>query len=269
MGLHDFMMSSAIQNAFLLLCTFLTIGINGSNATTCISSGLQLKDTIEASAPRGGLGTTIVLCGDINVTEIFPIDLSNKNITILCGKPRSGKKINRRCKLDSEFSNKQKIFTGNNTHLSVTGVSFRSPGRREYPGTQFASNGGALLFSHSTLILRECSFIGNAATFGGAIHLSGSSSTLILQGGTKFNPMIFQGNAAYGGGGIWMEGKRLVIRPNTHFIGNSGCEVQEEGGPSPGGGIYAFVQNLNMKGVLFQSNRCVEGFGRGSVRVQF
>jgi hypothetical protein len=105
-------------------------------------------------------------------------------------------------------------------------------------------DGGAVV-SRGTLVIRESSFIDNAASdYGGAIEVAGGELT--VTGST------FRGNSAYGGGGIDQAGGTATVQ-NCTFFDNTVL--------SDGGGIYNYIGSATVVNSTFSGNTADDAGG--------
>ncbi len=119
-------------------------------------------------------------------------------------------------------------------------------------GTKFNGNisgnygGGVALALDANLTFEDCSFEGNSARFGGAIHVQGEARSLTLK-----NTTFSSNNADQMGGGILIAGAETITIEDSRFENNQSGNI--------GGGLYMVegqmgASRLNMTNTIFDSN---------------
>jgi hypothetical protein len=231
-----------------------------TSSNSCVSSEAQLRNAIESASSYDEAATVITLCNDINLYgPLLTYTLSNRNIDLRCNKANPA-----RCTLEAKDPG-YRIFQGNRTKLTATRVDFASAGKIE---SGIFILGAALFFNSSRVVLRECSFYNNRAHRGGAIHVEGAGSVLILKGGTKNSPMVFSDNDAHYGGAISVRGAKLfsIRQSYTIFMDNSAYDGSYEDSTIGGAISLIDVTNVDISNTSFQVNNVVNDNFSGTVR---
>jgi hypothetical protein len=242
----------------------------------------QLREAIlSANRYNTDTPTRITLCSDFKLGSepaivVRPVvtsddisiifDLSDRNIQFRCDKTLPTTTIQKssfvrqpssRCVFDAEYTAKS-IFFGKKTKLSVFGSNFINSGWQPQTSqgfiihtTPYAS--GAWSFTDAKVILQQCSFMNNIGLAGGAIHVSGAESRLIIRTGTRVSQNLFFNNSASESGAIWVNVNKFFIHGrHTNFTNNK----------SWWGGAGVYVQSthdspralVNISGAVFFNN---------------
>lgn len=231
------------------------------NLAVCVKNEGDLRKAITSASSYNGPTTIITLCGDIKMAgpTLTTFNLTNKNIELRCGRA-----VSSRCVIDAQNVG-ARIFHGNKTNLIATRVNFMNAGELE---PRSFLTGGALFFNSSKVYLRECSFSNNMAYRGGAIHMEGPDSVLILKGGTKTSPMKFSRNFAHHGGAVSMRNAQVfsIRQSNTIFENNEASENRYEDDTSGGAISLANIRTVDMTNVVFTNNAVYNEDFSGTVR---
>jgi uncharacterized protein (TIGR03382 family) len=125
---------------------------------------------------------------------------------------------------------------GTNALVIVGGGTLKDSAVRG-SGTEWSTYGGGASFWNGDYLVEGCSFEDNHAYIGGAVYLTGTTSTLTVSGSR------FTGNTSAYGGGIGVDSSGALELSDNDFDGNSAYYH--------GGGVYAAGENA----VVASTNR--------------
>lgn len=217
------------------------------NENGAVSGDLDVRDDLTIIG--AGSGVTIIDASAVNdrIFEVLAAFISRPSTQFaMSGVTLTGGVTNH---LDQTAFRGGGMKLDASTHVTLTDCFFVN-NRAPTGGAPFFRKGsGGAISTDGNLTIDQCRFENNTATeFGGAIHVNGSGATTIRN-------TTFVGNSAWFGGAIRMS--RRVTVENSTFVGN----VATNGSTGQGGAIENFGATLTMTNVTVSGNSSVSGGG--------
>ena len=214
------------------------VTLSGNNPTATIAGvafesnggdGMVVANQTKAGAALVLLNATVTIAGSTFVDNA----VAQNGGAIWC----------KACELEIDSSS----FTRNRAHKGtrgggIGGAIYNEMGSVTVTRSAFRNNscpyhvgmGGAISTYRGDLTLNVCTFDGNTAKYGGAVHHGGGvgTGTLGVAGGGAFLRNAARSNVAGGAGGaLWVEGARVFVTGATRFANNTAAML--------GGAIFA------------------------------
>jgi hypothetical protein len=218
----------------------------GDNAILLIASSTVRLEHIELS----GLNTTkpgstvMLLTGTLTLARGTKITKNSGNISGI--NVMNGVVIMRD---DAEISGNEGESFGAGAFLSSGSVLVMLDKSR-ITGNKAAEAGGGAALAGSTLIMRGSAAItGNSAAnrTGGGVYTEPNTEDGYFCRITMYDDAVIEGNAAKGGGGIYLQGE-LIMEGNAKITGNTAAQA--------GGGIWGAGDNNSL---TLRENAVIEG----------